>query len=209
MGFTMQFWINAERIRKWLVMLLLPLAIASSFAAEGDLPAMRVYQQGASLMLDASLSIDMPEATEAVLRKGVPLAVVQDVKLVQSRWYWQDAVLARVHREWVLSYQALTQKWRVMSRDGEQVQQFETAADAWQYLATMKAWPIASVPQLGALRDAEAELTWSLERRSTDASTNLTLNDAGAAWRFRIVGRVAIPTTMAPVRDALNLGAGQ
>ncbi len=177
-------------------------------AASDDLPRMRVYQQGMTLMLDAQVVLDMPAEMEAILRRGVPLMVTQEAKVLQGRWYWQDAVLAKVRREWTLSYQALTQRWRVMLRSGEQAQLFDDAREAWMAVTTMTQWPIAQVPQLGALKDAELELRWAVDRRASDVSAALPVGDGGAAWRLSTVGRAPVPNTAAPVRDALGAREG-
>lgn len=175
-----------------------------SWARADGLPQLRIHQQGDVMLLDAHVPLAMPEETQALLLKGVPMVVVQEVKLLQSRWYWQDAVLATVRREWTLSYQALTQRWRVMLRNAQQVEQFDDVQNAWTFLTTIEQWPIGEVTQLGALRDAQAELTWTLDRRAADASVALSVGDAGAAWRLKTVGRMLIPNTAAPVRDAMQ-----
>lgn len=188
----------------WCVLALFLFASRHVPALASDLPQMRVQQQGVTLLLDAQIPLAMPEETEAILRRGVPLVVVQEVKVLQSRWYWQEEVLTRARRDWTLSYQALTQRWRVMLRQGEQVEQFEDARSAWAFLTQVKQWPIGDVTQLGALRDAQAELSWSVDRRAADPSSVLLGSDAGAAWRLSTVGRVPIPNTTAPVRDAMG-----
>lgn len=186
------------------------LALSALAWSGDDLPKMRVYQQGVVLMLDAQVPLGLPDEAQAVLRKGVPLAVVQEARVVQSRWYWKDAVLARSRREWTVSYQALTQRWRVMLRDAQQVEQFDDLDSAWRFLTRIEHWPIADVTQLGALQGAQAELVWALDRRNGDntpAAAGVLPGDATTAWRLSTLGRVAIPAALAPVRDALPGGS--
>lgn len=201
--FSMRCWTSVERVWRWALIAALAVGWRAG-VADSDLPKLHVTQQGVSLLLDAEIPLAMPQETEAILRRGVPLVVVQEVKIMQSRWYWQDSVLAHVRREWTLSYQALTQRWRIMLRQGEQVEQFDSAASAWTFLTRIQGWPIGEVTQLGALRDAQAELRWTMDRRTADPSTVVPGGDAGAAWRLSTIGRAPIPNTTAPVRDALG-----
>lgn len=205
----MQYWTNAKRLLRTAALCGGWVWLALS-AAAADLPHMRVYQQGVALMLDAQVPLQMPPETEAVLRRGVPLAILQEVNVIQSRWYWKDAVLAQVRREWTLSYQALTQRWRVMLRDGQQVEQFDDVNQAWQFLTTVRQWPIADVTQLGALQGAQAELSWRVDRRVNEGvgagAVGVLGGDVGASWRLSTVGRAPIPVAVAPVRDALPSG---
>lgn len=197
----MRCWTKFDGVLRQLLVACLVLAVAGLRAS--DLPELRVEQVGERLVMDAQVKLTMPEEMLAVLRKGVPLVVVQEAQVLQSRWYWKDAVLARTRREWTLSYQALTQRWRVMLRSGQQVEQFDDSQAAWAFLTRITRWPIADVRLTGALRGAQAQLLWYVDRRTAEADPSRA-NGASGLWQLSTLGRVPVPVTVAPVRDALS-----
>lgn len=179
------------------------LLLAVTGLRANDLPQLSVEQDGVRLLMNAQVKLKMPDEMLAVLQKGVPLVVVQEAQVLQSRWYWKDAVLARTRREWTLSYQALTQRWRVMLRTGQQVEQFDDVQAAWDFLTRITRWPIADVRNTGALRGAQAQLLWYVDRRTAEADPSRA-NGTSGLWQLSTLGRVAVPATVAPVRDAVN-----
>lgn len=198
----MRCWTSVERCLR-LCLAVASVLLAATCAQASELPQLRVYQHGVTLLMDAQVSLRMPAEMDSALRKGVPLVVVQEVRVVQPRWYWKDAVLAQTRREWTLSYQALTQRWRVMLRSGEQVEQFDELEAAWAFLTHMTRWPIGDLTLLGALQGAQAELLWFVDRRSPEVVGGATPT-ATSALQLSTQGRAPIPTTSAPVRDALS-----
>ena len=64
-------------------------------------------------VLDATLSLELSSALEQLVVKGVTLQFVTEFQLTKSRWYWFDAKTVEVQRVSKISYQALTNQYRV------------------------------------------------------------------------------------------------
>ena len=64
-------------------------------------------------VLDADVSLELTPALEQLVIKGVTLHFVTEFQLTKSRWYWFDAKTVDVHRISKISYQALTNQYRV------------------------------------------------------------------------------------------------
>ena len=66
-----------------------------------------------AVSLDYQLRVALPAAVEEAVLRGVPLYFAAQASLWRPRWYWRDERVARVTREWRLSFQPLTSTWRV------------------------------------------------------------------------------------------------
>lgn len=64
-------------------------------------------------VLDATLALELSPALEQLVVKGVTLQFVTEFQLTKSRWYWFDAKTVEVQRVSKISYQALTNQYRV------------------------------------------------------------------------------------------------
>ena len=71
--------------------------------------------------MSASLDIVLPELVDEALHKGIPIFFVAQTRILRERWYWSDRVMAQVQRYYRLSYQPLTDRWR-LSVSGERPQ---------------------------------------------------------------------------------------
>ncbi|KAF1019053.1 MAG: hypothetical protein GAK30_03345 [Paracidovorax wautersii] len=106
----------------------------------------------AAVTLSANMNIALPELAEEALHKGIPLFFVAQARVVQPRWYWTDAVVADVQRFYRLSYQPLTDRWR-LSISAERLQpggglalgqNFDSLADALAVLRRIPDWRVGS-----------------------------------------------------------------
>ncbi|MFM1807002.1 MAG: hypothetical protein RL212_1261 [Pseudomonadota bacterium] len=64
-------------------------------------------------VLDADVSLELTPALEQLVNKGVTLHFVTEFQLTKNRWYWFDAKTVEVQRISKISYQALTNQYRV------------------------------------------------------------------------------------------------
>ncbi len=87
-----------------------PAARASQAPAVGPLELRR---QGDALELSARLRFDLPESVEDALYKGLSVIFTAEVEIYRERWWWLDARVSRVQRQWRLVYQPLTERWRL------------------------------------------------------------------------------------------------
>ena len=80
-----------------------------------------LQQRDSAVLLEARLALELPEVVNSALHKGIPIIFVAHARIVRPRWYWRNAVLAEVRRYYRLSYQPLTDRWR-LSISAEQPQ---------------------------------------------------------------------------------------
>lgn len=86
--------------------------------------------------LNADFSIVLGHPVEAALNKGVPLNFVMEAEITRPRWYWFDRTVASTQSQYRLSYNALTQQYRVAV--GSLFQNFATLNEAIQLLARIR-----------------------------------------------------------------------
>ncbi|TSE20072.1 hypothetical protein Talka_00965 [Tepidimonas alkaliphilus] len=71
-----------------------------------------------ALLIDARVPLELPPALLEALRRGVALTFIWSAEVRRPRWYWTDQVLLSARRTVRLTYQPLTQRWRLSVTDG-------------------------------------------------------------------------------------------
>ncbi len=66
-----------------------------------------------SWVLNADVQLELSPALEQLVNKGVTLHFVTEFQLTKKRWYWFDNKIVDVQRTSKISYQALTNQYRV------------------------------------------------------------------------------------------------
>lgn len=101
-----------ERFRH--VLLALALAGLSLQALAGvELEQMRTERQESALLLHVNLRLELGQAVEEALTKGLAIHFVAEAELMRDRWYWYDRKVSQVSRHYRLAYQPLTRQWRL------------------------------------------------------------------------------------------------
>jgi len=96
--------------------------------------------------LNADFDISLGSAVESALNKGVPLTFIVEAQLTRPRWYWFDESVVDMRSQYRLTYNALTQQYRVAV--GALFQNFSTLTEALQLLARVRQRLIAQRDQL-------------------------------------------------------------
>lgn len=131
----------------WLLAGLLALAALPARAQQGiDLTHLTLERQEGNLMLDFSARVMLSHPVEDAVQRGVPLYFVAQAELFRHRWYWRDAHIASATRSWRLSYQPLSDSWRVTL--GALSQSFGTLREALTAMSGSAGWKIADAAQL-------------------------------------------------------------
>ena len=112
--------------------------------------------------LSAQISIDLGARVEETVAHGVPLYFNLELEISRPRKYWVDEHVLSHVLTYRLSYNALTQKYRLAT--GGLRRNFDTLADALRAMGKITALPVAdqSAMQHGATYDAALRL--SLDR---------------------------------------------
>lgn len=134
------------------------LLLCGSLARAGaELEQLRVERVDSSLLLHASLKLELSGAVEEALLKGVPVHFVAEAELMRDRWYWYDRKLTQVSRYYRLAYQPLTLQWRVQvsaepigtGASGSRIaQSFDTLSSALEAIRRQSGWKLAEASEL-------------------------------------------------------------
>lgn len=98
----------------------------------------RLTEEGYQLSVD--FNIQLSQTVETALKHGVTLYFVSEFAINRSRWYWLDTDVSREEQVTKLSYNALTQQYRI-SR-GSLFQSFQELKDALLVLGHQLAPPV-------------------------------------------------------------------
>jgi hypothetical protein len=90
--------------------------------------------------LSADFDIQLSPTVESALKHGVTLYFTSELSINRSRWYWLDTEVARDEQTVKLSYNALTQQYRVTR--GSLFQSFHDLDDALVALGHQAAPPV-------------------------------------------------------------------
>jgi hypothetical protein len=132
---------------RWWLLLALVLALLAPLRAQAlELQELAVRRQDGGLVLDFALRVVLPRAVEDALLRGVPLYFETEATVYRPRWYWRDERVARQSRQWRLSYQPLTENYRVSL--GALHTSYPTLAEALGSMTRIARWRIAEPTQL-------------------------------------------------------------
>lgn len=158
--------------------LLLAGALAPPAQAEGiELMALDVTRTEEGLLLDYSTRFELPRAVEDALLKGVPVYFVARAEVFRPRWYWRDARVARATRNWRLTWQPLTRRYRLNL--GSVSQSYDTVADALGAIQRGSRWKVADSAALG--NDSGHYLEFSLRLDTSQLPRPLQIGFGGEA----------------------------
>jgi hypothetical protein len=98
----------------------------------------RLTEEG--YQLSAEYNIQLSPMVETALQRGVALYFVSELTINRSRWYWLETDVARDEQSAKLSYNALTQQYRITH--GSLFQSFHELKDALHVLGHQTAPPV-------------------------------------------------------------------
>ncbi len=171
-------------LRAWLG-LVLALSVAASPAQPAASPPVEVVSLAATraaehIELDYQLRVTLPAPVEEAARRGVPLYFTASATLWRPRWYWRDERIARVRREWRLTYQPLTATWRVSQ--GGLGQSHDTLADALAVMTRAGAWRLADASAAEADGRHYVEFAWALDTAQLPRPLQIGVTGGGGEW---------------------------
>jgi hypothetical protein len=127
--------------------LLLALLLAPPARAQGvELTTLELKRADGELTLDFGARLTLSRSVEDALQRGVPMYFVAQAAVYRNRWYWRDERIARVTRQWRLSYQPLTSTWRVGL--GALGQNVGSLSEALAVISRASGWKLADLAQV-------------------------------------------------------------
>lgn len=102
-------------IFNWILVLVYSMTFWVSVAHADEIKFQKVNLRAIekAWVLDADVSLELTPALEQLVNKGVTLHFVTEFQLTKNRWYWFDAKTVEIQRISKISYQALTNQYRV------------------------------------------------------------------------------------------------
>ena len=141
------------------------LVSAAALAAEATLMRAQLTRdepgESPGLFLAASYEFDLPQPLREALQRGIALYFRHDFQLRQERWYWLDRTLEERHFFVRLSYDPLTQRYRVSY--GGLSQNFDTYEQALPLVKNIRRWRVGPSDITRDPNDYTAEVRFSLD----------------------------------------------
>jgi hypothetical protein len=153
----------SRSVKQFLFLFLMVLGIFSTTVnAEGiKLKSFELEKADNDWLLNASFQIELSPGLEDAVQKGVVLYFQTEFDLTRSRWYWFDEKPALVQRQTRLSYQPLTQQYRIASEGF--TFSAKTMSEALQAVGSIGGWRVMEGSQLDPSKSYTASMRMSLD----------------------------------------------
>jgi hypothetical protein len=153
----------SRRIKQFLFLLLMVFGIFSTtVSAEGiKIKSFELEKADNDWLLSATFQIELSPGLEDAVQKGVVLYFQTEFDITRSRWYWFDEKSVLVQRQTRLSYQPLTQQYRIASEGF--TFSAKTIAEALQAVGSIGGWRVMDNAQLDSSKSYTAALRMTLD----------------------------------------------
>ncbi|MBU3562828.1 DUF4390 domain-containing protein [Polynucleobacter sp. Tro8-14-1] len=153
----------SRRIKQFLFLFLMLLGIFSTtVSAEGiKIKSFELEKADNDWLLNATFQIELSPGLEDAVQKGVVLYFQTEFDLMRSRWYWFDEKSVLVQRQMRLSYQPLTQQYRIASEGF--TFSAKTMSEALQAVGSIGGWRVIDGTQLDSSKSYTASMRMSLD----------------------------------------------
>jgi hypothetical protein len=139
--------------------------------------------------LNADLDVQLSPTLESALQHGLPLYFTLRFTLTKPRWYWLDAELVDLRRDYRVSYHALTRQYRVSA--GALALSYPTLAEAMRAVAGVHGWVVAEGARFKAGERYRVRLELRLDGSRLPKPLQINLlgrgewsTDAEVDWEF-------------------------
>ncbi|MBU3564807.1 DUF4390 domain-containing protein [Polynucleobacter sp. MWH-HuK1] len=153
----------SQRIKQFLFLFLMVLGIFSTtVSAEGiKIKSFELERSDNDWLLSATFQIELSPGLEDAVQKGVVLYFQTEFDLTRSRWYWFDEKPAFVQRQTRLSYQPLTQQYRIASEGF--TFSAKSMSEALQAVGSIGGWRVMENSQLDPGKSYVASMRMTLD----------------------------------------------
>jgi len=153
----------SQRIKQLIFCCLFALNVFSVTAsAEGiKITSVELERVDSDWLLNAAFQIELSPGLEDAVQKGVVLYFQTEFELTRSRWYWFEEKLARTQRQTRLSYQPLTQQYRIASEGF--TFSAKTISEALQAIGSIGGWRVIDNSHIDPAKSYIAGLRMTLD----------------------------------------------
>ena len=153
----------SQGIKQFILCSLLALNLFSAAAsAEGiKIKSAELERVDNDWLLNATFQIELTPGLEDAVQKGVVLYFQTEFDLTRSRWYWFDEKPALALRQTRLSYQPMTQQYRIASEG--LTFSAKTMSEALQTVGSFGGWRVIDNSQIDPSKSYTASLRMTLD----------------------------------------------
>jgi len=153
----------SHRIKQFTLLCLMAFSVFSiSARAEGiKIKSFELERVDNDWVLNAAFQIELSPGLEEAVQKGVVLYFQTEFELTRSRWYWFEEKPVFEQRQTRLSYQPLTQQYRIASEGF--TFSAKTMAEALQAVGSIGGWRVVDNSQLDAGKQYTSSLRMTLD----------------------------------------------
>lgn len=153
----------SQCIKQFTLCILIALSLFSAVAnAEGiKLKSAELERVDNDWLLNATFKIELSPGLEDAVQKGVVLYFQTEFDVTRSRWYWFDEKPAMAQRLTRLSYQPMTQQYRIASEGF--TFSAKTIFEALQIVGSIGGWRVIDGGQIDASKSYTAALRMTLD----------------------------------------------
>jgi hypothetical protein len=153
----------SQRIKQLIFCCLFALNVFSVTAsAEGiKITSVELERVDSDWLLNAAFQIELSPGLEDAVQKGVVLYFQSEFELTRSRWYWFEEKLASTQRQTRLSYQPLTQQYRIASEGF--TFSAKTISEALQAIGSIGGWRVIDNSHIDPAKSYIAGLRMTLD----------------------------------------------
>ena len=153
----------SQCIKQFTLCILIALSLFSAVAnAEGiKLRSAELERVDNDWLLNATFKIELSPGLEDAVQKGVVLYFQTEFDVTRSRWYWFDEKPAMAQRLTRLSYQPMTQQYRIASEGF--TFSAKTIFEALQAVGSIGGWRVIDGSQIDASKSYTAALRMTLD----------------------------------------------
>lgn len=153
----------SQRIKQFIFFALMVLSVFSAtVSAEGiKIKTFELEKVDNDWLLNAVFQIELSTGLEDAVQKGVVLYFQTDFEITRSRWYWFDEKPFFAQRQARLSYQPLTQQYRIASEGF--TFSAKTISEALQAVGSIGGWRVIDNSQLDPNKAYTASLRMALD----------------------------------------------
>lgn len=153
----------SQCIKQFTLRILIALSLFSAVAnAEGiKLKSAELERVDNDWLLNATFKIELSPGLEDAVQKGVVLYFQTEFDVTRSRWYWFDEKPAMAQRLTRLSYQPMTQQYRIASEGF--TFSAKTIFEALQAVGSIGGWRVIDGGQIDASKSYTAALRMTLD----------------------------------------------
>lgn len=121
----------------------------------------QVESTDSNLIVNASFQIDLPPELGDAVRKGIPFHFLAELNITRGRWYWFDEKTVKVQKDIRLSYQPLTQQYKVSS--GGLTLSASSLNEALIQLGSIAGWQVSETNSLEPGQTYQGEVRLRLD----------------------------------------------